>query len=95
MSYIIKYGVSKAEQKHQHGKVSNIWLIALAVLVTTLIASVIWPDWAKAFRKELFPIFSAEGLRAVQSFSDSLEMGSTLSDAIEVFCREIINGSVS
>ncbi len=95
MSYRIEYGVSKIEQSLQRRNNRIGWFFSTVVLLLVILSTFIWPEWAKTFHKELFPLFTGKGIQIVRNFSNNLEMGSSLSDAIEVFCWEIMNGSIS
>ena len=95
MSYQIRYGESKVEGKFVP-KRSNVKLyLAVMLLLGMLAAVVIWPAWAENFRKTLLPFLSEGGFRAVQAFAENVRMGDGLQSAVEVFCREILNGAAS
>ena len=95
MSYQIQYGVCRVEQRYVQKK-PNIKLILSVLLLTGILTAVtIWPEWAREFRQELFPILSEQGIRAVKAFSENLRIGQDLQGAIGVFCEEILGGSVS
>lgn len=93
MGYKVIYGESRVDRQVRSG--SPICFVgAAAILVAILAASFIWPEWFDSFRKELFPLFYGSGWEAVKTFSNQLEEGTGIGDAVFAFCREIVTVAV-
>ena len=95
MGYQIQYGVSRTEHRLVRKQRKIPLILSVLALIAVLATVILWPEWTKQFRQELFPLLSKEGIRAIRVFSEKLRLGEELQGAIAVFCEELLGGSVS
>lgn len=86
MGYRIDYGVGKA----QAGKSHKIWLwfVDLTLLFTAVIC--LWPEARTAAAKLLLSGSAEKIVLAAEAFAQELRGGTSVLEAVEVFCQGIL-----
>lgn len=90
MSYRIEY--DGEVKKYSRNRVSHLGRYTLVVFLTFLLfVNSCWPAGREALNQILFPGDSNTVEAALVTLADSLQAGNGPIDAVEAFCREILD----
>ena len=92
MNYRIEYDggrVKKRTIRVTKAKKLSIIIVSAAVLVSGFL---LWPRGRRMIRDAILPGDAAVTDHALQGLVENLQSGQPMSDAVEVFCKEIIHG---
>ena len=92
MGYRITYGqVSGKTYPGATGKSSFVQFLLCAVLAFLLLTRLFWPEGTAALRELLIPGDSRTTAAAFSALVEDVRQGEALSDALRVFCREVLD----
>lgn len=89
MSYKIQYGTSKFDPVSKP-KVNLRVCAALGMIVGILLFTVLCPQETSILRRRIFPMFEPKVQEAFGEMAEQISKGTSVSDAAEAFCREIL-----
>lgn len=94
MGYIIQYGSDTAHRSKWVGSFLRVQLMTVAFLVLfVLCVGKVWPKGRDVLHEFLFSGGEHETQTAFQSLTDSVISGEPIGEAVEAFCREIIENA--
>lgn len=94
MGYRIEYDKgSKAYEVRKEHSLRFPVMVASCLVLFFLLTWVFWPEGVELLREMVIPGDNAVTTQAWDTMVDSLKSGASVSDAVTVFCREIIHGA--
>lgn len=93
MSYTIQYNDGKKNSVCKRRRWSKKWLLPAAILALAIAARLFWPQIGNLTQKLLFLGVSEQNEAAVTAFIEDVRNGEDFSDALTVFCREVLNNA--
>lgn len=90
MGYKIIYGKKKRRQYHPMRLQS---MVAAFIFLLVLCVCASWPEGTAQLRRIFISEELSESAQAMVSLVEGLKAGDDISDAVMVFCQELIHGS--
>ena len=94
MAYRIEYDTGAGKYEiHPERKSLGPWLTAGWLALFLLLTHLFWPAGEAALRDFLIPGDDAVTVLAAKRLAENLKEGTTLVEAAEIFCRDILAGA--
>lgn len=94
MGYRIEYDSGKRQYEVRRVCPWRLPLMAAgAFAVFLLLTSLLWPEGIEAMKELLIPGDNTVTLRALEEMAEDLKAGASISDAVTVFCKEILQSA--
>ena len=92
MGYQIRYDAGKAVKTGlKERKRSAVGMVAAGLVVTCLLVRLFWPAGMEKLRRMVLPGDPEVTGRAAEQMVSQIHEGVPVGDAVQVFCREILN----
>lgn len=92
MNYRIEYDGARVKKRAIRVTKAKKWTIILVCAAVIASGFMLWPRGRMMLRDFVLPGDGAITDRALQGLVENLRSGQPMSDAVEVFCKEIIHG---
>jgi len=94
MGYQIEYRDGLAVRKTEQFRWGRVLLFAgVCFLLFSVLTMHFWPEGEEILQSWLYPGNAAETKTALHHMASRLREGTSLSEAVFVFCQEILNGA--
>lgn len=93
MGYRIEYDDGAGKALHQKKRRPSRWLVTgIFLFVFVFLVNCFWPRGKGMLEEILWPGDKAQTVAALETMAEELGAGKTLGEAVEGFCREILDG---